>query len=70
MAWRDCVFAHIDVSITDAFVLLFGMYFKYMCLNLRRFFIIVRNESILYTYYMYSKKKYGRLIKIKMYMKI
>ena len=48
----------IDVSITDLFVLLIGMYmyFKYMCFNLRRF--LVRNQSILYmyTYNMYSKK--------------
>ena len=27
-----------DVSLTDSFVLLIGMYFKYMCFNQRRFF--------------------------------
>ena len=30
------------------------------------FLIIVRNLNIFYTYYMYSKKKYGILIKYKM----
>ena len=59
----------IDDSIRDLFVLLIGMYFKYMRFNLPWlfFFIIVRNQSIFYTYNMYSKKIRKTY---KMYMKI
>ena len=41
----------IDISITDSFVLLIGMYFKYMCFNMRR---IKFEIKVFYTYY--SKK--------------
>ena len=38
----------IDVSITDSFVLLIGMHFKYMCFNLRRFYNSSKSKYIMH----------------------
>ena len=47
MAWWDCVFAQAPLSIRDykcSFVLLIGMFFKYMCFNLPRFYNSLKSK--------------------------